>query len=117
MRNLLLLLYLIINVFLYILNMELFNSVVDVDFGFAIVSFMPLILLQVVGLLFVLSFYFLDKNREITNLNTVQKLTDQKTILEKDIEINNLKFANQINTLNVEAPIEATIVESTEEIA
>ena len=113
MRKLLLLVFLVINVFLYILNMELFNSVVDIDFGFAVVSFMPLILLQLIGLLFVLAFFFLDMNRESKKINAIQKLTDKNTILEKDIEITNLKLENQTSIPTIEAVID----NSPEEIA
>ena len=94
MRNLILFLYLIINVFLYTLNFELFNSSVNVDFGFGVFSTMPLILIQLIGLVFILLFVFIDKNKALKNTLLVERLEDRNKILLKDLEINQLKLKN-----------------------
>lgn len=102
MKIILVFLYIVINVFLYILNFEVFNSQVDIDFGFGIFSTMPIILLQVVGFVFTLLFYFLGQKADTKFNNAIEKLEDNILILEKDIEISNLKAANALKKIEVE---------------
>ncbi len=110
MRNILLFFYLIVNIFLYILNIELFNSVVDIDFGFFVLSFIPLVMLQMIGLIFVLAFYYLDKNKETKKKIEIERLYDKNTIQQKELEIVNLKLENKaIENTIVEIPSEEKI--------
>lgn len=108
MRNLLLLLYIIINVFLLILNFELFSSVVDVDLGFSTMALMPIILIQLLGFLFVITFFYLDKIRESNKRNAIERLSDKNTIQEKELEIANLKLENSAVS-NAAQPIEVEV--------
>jgi ATP/ADP translocase len=110
MRNLLLLLYIIINVFLLILNFELFSSVVDVDLGFSTMALMPIILIQLLGFLFVITFFYLDKIRESNKRNAIERLSDKNTIQEKELEIANLKLENSAVS-NAAQPTEVEVEE------
>lgn len=91
MRYFLLMLYVICNLFLYILNFEVFNSEVRLDFGFKILTTMPIILVQVLGLLFVVIFFFVEKFKEIRNSIQIQTLETKINLLMKDLEIKDLK--------------------------
>lgn len=105
MKIVLLFLYIVVNVFLYILNFEVFNSQVDIDFGFGIFSTMPLILLQVVGFVFALLFFLTGQKADAKHALAIDKLEDKILILEKDIEISNLKAANAYEKIETENEI------------
>lgn len=91
MRYFTLILYIIINLFLYILNYELFNSVANVDFGFGIFGIMPIVLMQVIGLFFLGLLFYTDKIKEINKRIQIEKLETKNTLLAKDLEIKKLK--------------------------
>lgn len=91
MRYFTLILYIIINLFLYILNYELFNSVANVDLGFGIFGIMPIVLMQVIGLFFLGLLFYTDKIKEINKRIQIEKLETKNTLLAKDLEIKKLK--------------------------
>lgn len=91
MRNVLLFLYIIIIVFLYILNFDLFNSQVNMDFGFGVYNTMPILYIIVIGLVFLLLFVLIGNYVEKRNKSIVSSLESKIALLEKDLEINDLK--------------------------
>jgi uncharacterized membrane protein len=97
-------------VFLLILNFELFSSVVDVDLGFSTMALMPIILIQLLGFLFVITFFYLDKIRESNKRNAIERLSDKNTIQEKELEIANLKLENSAVS-NAAQPTEVEVEE------
>ena len=98
MKNILLLFYIIINVFLYILNFELFNTLTSIDLGFTTITTMPILLVLLVGLSFVGLFYWLEKSNQDKSSNEIDRLNDKILLHEKDLEIMSLKHLNQEKT-------------------
>jgi hypothetical protein len=82
-------------VFLYILNIELFNSQVNVDFGFGIFNVFPFIILQLIGLLFVGFFAKINQRNEMKKIALIEKMEDKNQLLQKELEIVNLKLQGQ----------------------
>jgi uncharacterized membrane protein len=114
MRYILLFIYVIINAFLYVLNYEVFNSIVNLDFGFGIYSIMPIVLIQILGLLFVLGFYFNNKNSEFKHNIEIERHETKYKILQQEHEIEMLKM-NIPETETVAQDQETIIVEPTVE--
>ena len=94
MKNSILFIYLIITVFLYVLNFELFNTFATVDLGFANVTIMPTIAMIVIGLACLLLLMYYYKNKEMSTNHVISKLNDQIKLMAKDTEIMLLKNAN-----------------------
>lgn len=112
MRNILLLFYFIINVFLYVLNFELFNSMTPIDLGFTTINTMPILLVLVIGLAFVGLIYWNDIANDKKSNNTILHLNDQIKLHKKDIEIMTLKHQSEeikINVIPVENKNDKTI--------
>ena len=97
MKNILLLFYIIINVFLYILNFELFNTSTSIDLGFTTITTMPILMVLLIGFVFVGLFYWLDKSNQENSNNEIARFNDKVLLLEKDLEIMSLKHTNQNN--------------------
>lgn len=91
MRYFTLIVYIIINLYLYILNYELFNSIANVDFGFGIFGSMPIVLVQIIGLFFIGLLFFTDKLKETNKKIQIEKLEAKNILLAKDLEIKQLK--------------------------
>lgn len=91
MRNVLLFLYIIVTVFLYVLNFELFNSQVNMDFGFGVYNTMPILFIVMIGLLFLILFVLIGNYTEKRSKSAVSKLESRIALLEKDLEIKDLK--------------------------
>lgn len=108
MRYLLLFLFLIINVFLYVLNFELFNSIVNMDFGFDVFATMPILIMLFIGLLFILLFILIGNNDDKKYKMIMTQLESKISLLEKDLEIKDLK--QQVNR-NIEVLENPTIIE------
>jgi type III secretory pathway component EscV len=104
MRNLILLGYLIIAIFLYTLNFELFHSAADINIGLGIFTTYPLLILMALGLIFCLFFFLVDKNKQMKTDSIIENLKNEIIILKKDLEIASLKMNSPV----VETPITAT---------
>ncbi|NRT13821.1 type III secretory pathway component EscV [Flavobacterium sp. 28A] len=92
MRNILLLGYLILNVFLYTLNFEIFHTPQAIDLGFGIFTTFPLLITMAFGLIFCLFFFLMDKNKQMKNEAIIENLKNEITIHKKDFEIATLKM-------------------------
>lgn len=101
MRNLLLMGYLIISVFLYTLNFELFQTGRDIDLGFGVFTTFPVLIVMAIGLVFCLLFFLIDKNKQMKNEAIIENLKNEITIHKKDLEIATLKMNSSV----VEPPI------------
>jgi type III secretory pathway component EscV len=101
MRNILLMGYIIISVFLYTLNFELFQTGRDIDLGFGIFTTFPVIIVMAIGLIFCLFFFLIDKNKQMKNEALIDNLKNEITIHKKDLEIATLKM----NSMVIESPI------------
>lgn len=91
MGNLIVFLYVAVNIFLLVLNFSLFTATLNIDLGFGIFTLMPLLFLQVMGLLFLLLFNLVYKS--LDNKKNYEILLLEKTVsnLEKDVELVSLK--------------------------
>lgn len=101
MRNIYLMGYLIITVFLYTLNFELFNIGADLDLGFGVFITFPVVIMMVIGLVFCLLFFLTDKNKQMKNEAIIENLKNEVAIHKKDLEIATLKM----NTTVIDTPI------------
>jgi hypothetical protein len=106
MRNIILLGYLILSIFLYTLNFELFHTAADIDIGVGIFTTYPLLILIISGLVFCLLFFLMDKNKQMKNETLVENLKNEIIIHKKDLEIAALKNNAQV----IETPITDTEV-------
>jgi uncharacterized membrane protein len=95
MRNILLLFYIVINVFLYVLNFELFNTSTSIELGFTSFTAMPILLMLFLGMFFIALFYWLDHTNQHEYRMNIEHLNDQIKLHEKDLEIMSLKHLNQ----------------------
>lgn len=73
-------------------------------------ALMPIILIQLLGFLFVITFFYLDKIRESNKRNAIERLSDKNTIQEKELEIANLKLENSAVS-NAAQPTEVEVEE------
>lgn len=105
MRYFLLFIFIIINAFLYVLNFELFNSVVNMDFGFDIITTMPILLILIVSLIFILIYVMIGNNNEKSKNTIIDQLESKIKLLEKDLEINDLKNQVELKAIPEESPI------------
>ncbi|CAH8282755.1 hypothetical protein EV196_101609 [Mariniflexile fucanivorans] len=105
MKYIIIYIYLAINVFLLILNWNLFSSSINMDLGFGVYSMPPLIMLQVIGLVALIIFAVLDGVKDLKREVVISEL--QKTILglEKDAVINKLQNQNKLTETKESAPI------------
>ena len=101
MRNILLMGYLIISVFLYTLNFEFFQTGRDTDLGFGIFKAFSAIKVMAIGLIFCLFFFLIDKNKQMKNDALIDNLKNEITIHKKDLEITTLKMSSMV----IESPI------------
>jgi hypothetical protein len=101
MRNIILLGYLILSIFLYTLNFELFHTAADINIGFGKFTTYPLLILMTSGLVFCLLFFLMDKNKQMKNEALIENLKNKIIIHKKDLEI----AALQRSTMVIETPI------------
>ena len=91
MKYIIVYIYLAINVFLLILNWNLFSSTINIDLGFGVFNMPPLILLQVIGLVALIAFAILDGIKDLKREVKISELQNTILGLEKDTVINALE--------------------------
>lgn len=91
MKYIIVYIYLAINVFLLILNWNLFSSSINIDLGFGVYNMPPLILLQVIGLVALIAFAILDGMKDLKREVKISELQNTILGLEKDTVINALQ--------------------------
>ncbi|MCW2119111.1 hypothetical protein [Flavobacterium sp. 7A] len=92
MRNILLMGFIILNVFLCVLNFEIYQTPQDIDLGFGIFTTFPLAIVTAIGLVFCLIFFLIDKNKQMKNEAIIETLKNEVAISKKDLEIVTLKM-------------------------
>lgn len=105
MKYIIIYIYVAINVFLLILNWNLFSSSINLDLGFGVYNMPPLIMLQIIGLVALIIFAVLDGVKDLKREVVISEL--QKTILglEKDAVITKLQNKNKLTETQESAPI------------
>ncbi|WP_372745332.1 hypothetical protein [Lutibacter sp.] len=91
MKYLLIFIYVVINIFIFILNWDLFTAQLDVDLGFGMYSLPPFFLLQIFGLFIILLFAIVDGLKDLKRELKISELQNKIIGLEKDAEIAILK--------------------------
>ncbi len=91
MKYIIIFVYTAINIFLLILNWNLFTSAVNMDFGFDVIGIAPLIFLQILGLFALVVFALLDGIKDLKREVVITDLQKKILKLEKDSEISSLK--------------------------
>lgn len=91
MKYIIIYIYVAINIFLLILNWNLFSTSINIDLGFGVFYLPPLILIQIVGLVALIVFAILDGVKDLKREVLVTDLQKQILGLEKDSIINGLK--------------------------
>ncbi|MFD0834657.1 hypothetical protein ACFQ0I_02690 [Mariniflexile aquimaris] len=107
MRYIIVYIYLAINVFLLILNWNLFSSSINIDLGFGVFNMPPLILLQVIGLLALIAFAVLDGMKDLKREVKISELQNTILGLEKDTVINALQ--NKLKSASTQASTQAEV--------
>ncbi|WP_445736445.1 hypothetical protein [Mariniflexile sp.] len=112
MKYIIIYIYIAINVFLLILNWNLFSTSINIDLGFGVFYMPPLILVQVIGLAAIILFAIHDGVKDLKRERIISDLQNTITSLEKDSIINNLKDALHSKTeSNNDKIIKAEIIE------
>lgn len=91
MKYIIIYIYVAINIFLLILNWNLFSSSINIDLGFGVFNIPPLVLIQIIGLVALVIFALLDGVKDLKREVLVSDLQKQILSLEKDSIINVLK--------------------------
>lgn len=90
-RYILIFVYIAISIFLFVLNWDLFTTVLDFDLGFGIFRVLPFVVLQVVGLLVLGIFALIDGMKDLKREVLITDLQKKLMELQKDTEIAKLK--------------------------
>lgn len=91
MKYIIIFIYLAVNVFLFFINWNLFTTNLDFDLGFGNISTLPLVVLQVFGLLILLLYMTWNSMKELKSEVLVASLQNQIMELQKNAEIQQLK--------------------------
>ena len=97
MKYIIVFVYTAINIFLLILNWNLFTSAVNMDFGFDVIRIAPLIFLQFLGLFALIVFAVIDGFKDLKREVVITDLQKKMLKIEKDSEISSLKKIIQSN--------------------
>lgn len=111
MKYIIVYIYLAINVFLLILNWNLFSSSINIDLGFGVFNMPPLILLQVIGLVALIVFAILDGIKDLKREVKISELQNTILGLEKDTIINALQSKLKSTTAKEEIKPEIKLVD------
>ncbi len=112
MRYLLIFIYVVVNIFVFVLNWDLFTTQLDLDLGFGLFTLLPFLVLQLFGLLVLVIFAIVDGMKDLKRELKISELQNKVVQLEKDVEITFLK-RNQLQ--KIEEP-EVTIISEKESI-
>ena len=91
MKYIIIYIYVAINIFLLILNWNLFSTSINIDLGFGVFHLPPLVLIQIIGLVALVVFAILDGVKDLKREVLVSELQKQILSLEKDSIIHDLK--------------------------
>ncbi len=91
MRYILIFVYIVVSILLFVLNWDLFTTVVNVDLGFGSYNLLPFFLLQIFGALILGIFALVDGMKDLKREVKISELQNRAIQLEKDIEIISLK--------------------------
>jgi hypothetical protein len=80
-----------VNILLFFFNWNIFSTVVKMDIIFTEISFLPFLLLQAFGLLIILLFWVVERNKDIKQDLRVTKLQKELMEIKKNLEIDSLK--------------------------
>ncbi len=96
MKYILIFVYFVVSILLFVLNWDLFTTVVNVDLGFGSYNLWPFFLLQIFGALLLGIFALVDGMKDLKREVKISELQNRVMQLEKDIEINYLKESRKI---------------------
>lgn len=91
MRYVLIFIYVAVNALLFVINWDLFTTIVDVDLGFGSFKSLPFFILQIFGLLVLVIFAISDNMKDLKREVKISELQNKITRLQKDAEISILK--------------------------
>lgn len=90
-RYILIFCYLAVSIILFVLNWDIFTTVLDFDFGFGTFAVMPFLTLQILGLLVLCVFALVDHMKDLKRELKIGELQNKIVQLQKDSEISVLK--------------------------
>lgn len=115
MRYILLFLYIIINIFFFTMNYEMFTILDYINYGAGTLYISPILFVDFIGLLFVVIFFLADSVKEEKKNKIILQKNTKIDQLEKELEITMLKLENNylkeeiaINTL--EKPLSVDVI-------
>jgi uncharacterized membrane protein (DUF106 family) len=111
-RYILIFCYLAVSIILFVLNWDLFTTVLDFDFGFGTYAVMPFLILQVLGLLVLGIFALVDHFKDLKREVKISELQNRIVNLQKDAEISALKSSVDAKGKTIEKLTEKTQIET-----
>lgn len=95
MRFVFLFFYIIINVYFFIMNYEMFTITDYVNYGNGTLYVSPILFVEFLGLLFVVCFFILDTQKDNSKKKLIEQFETTIKNLKSEIEVLNVKLENR----------------------
>lgn len=95
MRFIILFIYIISNVYFFVMNYEMFTITDYINYGNGTFYFSPILFVEFIGLIFIIMFFILDSEKEKSKKKMTQNFESIISNLKKEIEILNVRLENK----------------------
>lgn len=95
MKYVLLFFYIIINVYFFVMNYEMFTITDYINYGNGSLNISPVLFLEFIALVFIIAFFFLDSIKDDLKKKLINSLETTINNLKSEIEVLNVKLENR----------------------
>lgn len=95
MRYVFLFFYIIINVYFFVMNYEMFTITDYINYGNGTFYVSPILFVEFVALIFVIGFFILDSQKDKSKKKLIEKFEATTSNLKKEIEVLNVRLENR----------------------